>query len=507
MFFTVSVFGQCLSTNYIVKSTGAGTTCSQLFDNGTWGNFGGSGTSYYALHNGGGTSNPKFGFNVASQGGYGSVTIQGGSGVNYPTLGFSFANTSGVPIMGAVIDGVETGTTAGSESMDLSFYTKPATTSTSEVTERMRITSLGKVGVGLTNPTGTVDIYRPAAAVDATCIALNVRCSDKESGVFPGATAILGKADNSTDFDNTGVSGIASGAALNVGIYGDATVSTNASNNFGVWGNAGGATVNYGVYGSVAAGAGGRPNNCAGYFSGDVLTSSGNFLVSDEKFKTNVKDFTNALSLLKGLQPKEYDYKVEEYKDIINLSEGRQVGIMAQNLQKVFPDLVREKVTPVHYDPVTKEQTGKATPFLAVNYVGLVPVLVQAVKELSTDLDQTKKENAELRNTLNDICNSGCAGLRGTANADAAANQLMQNVPNPFSGETQIGYVLNSGSTANITINALDGKAVMQLPLTAKGAGSVSISGSQLSAGTYTYTLYVDGKVIDTKLMVISASK
>jgi hypothetical protein len=52
-------------------------------------------------------------------------------------------------------------------------------------------------------------------------------------------------------------------------------------------------------------------------------------------------------------------------------------------------------------------------------------------------------------------------------------------------------------------INGLDGKLIQHFDLTVKGQGSININSASFSAGTYTYSLYVDGNIVDTKLMVI----
>jgi hypothetical protein len=142
------------------------------------------------------------------------------------------------------------------------------------------------------------------------------------------------------------------------------------------------------------------------------------------------------------------------------LPEGNYIGIMAQNVQMVFPNLVKEKIALGHRDPVTMQKNGTDTKFFAVNYIGLIPILVEAVNELDAKteenaqlkaaLDQT---NATLSNTnatmeamqkqIDDMCSNGCYGLNG-ANTSSnqsgnASNKLLQNVPNPFSNSTTIG--------------------------------------------------------------------
>jgi hypothetical protein len=221
-----------------------------------------------------------------------------------------------------------------------------------------------------------------------------------------------------------------------------------------------------------------------------------------------VKEFKNSLELLRKLQPKTYMYKIEEFKNSMNLPQGIQVGIMAQDLQKVLPNLVKEKIAPAYIDPETNKKMGEDTKFLGVDYVGLIPVLVQAVKELDAKLETTQKENADLKQQLNDICSYGCASFKSETsnpiiNSDKE-NRLMQNAPNPFSTQTTISYILNTGNTAFLNITSLDGKVVKHIDLTGKGKASVMINANELTSGTYTYSLYVDGNVMDTKLMVIT---
>ncbi|MCW3125083.1 MAG: chaperone of endosialidase, partial [Bacteroidetes bacterium] len=374
------------------------------------------------------------------------------------------------------------------------------------------------IGINNTAPKAKVDIFRAFGTTIAGStdnIGLNVVNSDRATG-FSGGTGIVGTA-NAYAFINGGVGGSASNAAISVGVSGFALTSSNVYENWGVWGRAGTATLNYGIYGDIASGT--HPNNCAGYFNGDVMVTGFFSAASDAKLKTNIQEFKNGLAQLKKLEPKTYDFKQEEYQTM-NFPDGNQIGLIAQNVQAVFPNLVREKVSPTSIDPVTHQKIADRTRFLTVNYIGLVPVLIEAVKELDTKteenaklkaaLDNTNAIVAALQNQINDICNNGCAGLRTGVNTDLTPNlenKLMQNIPNPFSQQTVIGYVINKGTSAFMNINSLDGKIVKHVELETKGAGTISINGDELSAGTYTYSLYVDGKVIDTKIMVITSQK
>jgi hypothetical protein len=80
---------------------------------------------------------------------------------------------------------------------------------------------------------------------------------------------------------------------------------------------------------------------------------------------------------------------------------------------------------------------------------------------------------------------------------------LAQNVPNPFTGNTSIAYyVPETAGQAHIKIANATGVALFMAEVRL-GNGVLEVDATQLAAGTYSYTLMVDGKVVDTKLMVI----
>ncbi len=82
---------------------------------------------------------------------------------------------------------------------------------------------------------------------------------------------------------------------------------------------------------------------------------------------------------------------------------------------------------------------------------------------------------------------------------------LNQNVPNPFNSATTIGFYLpNTVTNANIYVYDMNGIQLKSYPITEKGKGNVIIQGSELNAGMYLYTLITDGKVIDTKRMILT---
>ncbi len=81
---------------------------------------------------------------------------------------------------------------------------------------------------------------------------------------------------------------------------------------------------------------------------------------------------------------------------------------------------------------------------------------------------------------------------------------LGANTPNPFTDETAITYFIAASAVSSyIQINGVFGTVVKKIPLIHKGEGTVRVNGKELGAGNYTYSLIVDGKLVDTKQMVV----
>jgi hypothetical protein len=141
---------------------------------------------------------------------------------------------------------------------------------------------------------------------------------------------------------------------------------TGTGTRYGVYGTAVGGATNYGVY---CAGNGG--------YTGTWVA------VSDEKFKKNFEPINGALGLINQLQPTSYEMKTNEFPSM-NFPTIRQYGFIAQDLEKVIPLLVEKGVAP----GVQKDQP---IDYKGVNYIGLIPVLTQAIKEQQQQIEDLKK--------------------------------------------------------------------------------------------------------------------
>lgn len=110
--------------------------------------------------------------------------------------------------------------------------------------------------------------------------------------------------------------------------------------------------------------------------SGEMNASAFN-QTSDARLKKNVQTLTSGLAMVNQLRGVRYDWKDE-------LKTGNRVGFIAQEVEKVLPELV-----------VTKKDG-----FKAVNYAEMSAVLVEAVKELSRQITELKRENSDLKAEL-----------------------------------------------------------------------------------------------------------
>lgn len=235
----------------------------------------------------------------------------------------------------------------------------------------------GSVGIGIDDPFARLDVAAGGGSVGisgaSSAGGSNSRGVSGNSydplgiGVYGGGT--------------TGVKGASStGGSSSVGVKG---VSTDLAGT-GVLGEADSGASAYGVWGKSTSG-------YAGYFSGNVYYTGTLTGPSDAKVKENIQPVSGILSKVLELEPHTFNFKKGgEYADM-NFASGRHYGLIAQEVEKVFPDLVSE---------AAHNSTGgmkQPIQYKSVNYVEMIPILVRAIKEQQGMIDQLKAEIDQLK--------------------------------------------------------------------------------------------------------------
>lgn len=139
----------------------------------------------------------------------------------------------------------------------------------------------------------------------------------------------------------------------------------------------------YGVYGYAYGGY----TNWAGYFNGYVYATS-YYNSSDKNLKNNIQTIPTALKKIMDLNGVTFEWKTEsELENIVkqtgkkdpfkmNLPVGLQYGVVAQDVEKVLPELVNTD----------------ADGLKSVDYVKIIPVLIEAIKEQQKQIELLKGE-------------------------------------------------------------------------------------------------------------------
>jgi len=108
---------------------------------------------------------------------------------------------------------------------------------------------------------------------------------------------------------------------------------------------------------------------------------------SDLNLKTNVAPIQSGLKLLMTLGGYYFNWN-DKAKEEFNFStEEQQLGIIAQDVEKVFPQMVKTN----------------SKGYKVVEYTKLSPVIIEAIKEQQFQIEELKKENEALKEKLNEI--------------------------------------------------------------------------------------------------------
>lgn len=321
----------------------------------------------------------------------------------------------------------------------------------------------------------------------------------------------------------------------NMGVRGEAYTKTTiqGGRSYGVFGIAGNATAgwNYGVFGTIfgernGAGVYGTANadygieldnKYAGYFNGNTkikgnLTVTGNIsglIISDAAPNVSslayksINEDSKYSEKISGLSTTQYYInetnnlnKKSAESDTLNepvsknLIEKQAInkvhyGLSIDQLKEQFPELIYEK------------EDGNE----GINYIELIPILVSTINELNNRINTLEKAN--IPNTKGTLKTVNKEYLEETDIIER--NTISQNSPNPCKESTEISCNIRTNvSNAAIYIYDLTGNIITTLPIAERGNITKEIDTSGLTPAIYLYSFICDGKVIETKRMIVS---
>jgi hypothetical protein len=262
--------------------------------------------------------------------------------------------------------------------------------------ERMRLVSGGVFGIGTTVPATSgagLTAITKFKVEDAAAVAGNglvevlnsgtngISMIVEQSGTTFNTNNLVGEIRNTSGL--TGLSAIYGLVQPNTSIFQIAVR------------GAGNSSANYGVNGSVPTT--GAWTGYGGFFSGGLGYANGLYNLSDKRVKKDFRSIKNALALIMTLNGVVYKYNT----DVLVSAKGDDkdyFGFIAQDVEKITPNIVATKMIPLGFEgPSTIDNSNeKNQKFISdgkvVDYVQLVPVLVEAIKEQQKQIEALKIE-------------------------------------------------------------------------------------------------------------------
>ena len=255
----------------------------------------------------------------------------------------------------------------------------------------------------------------------------------------------------------------------------------------------------------------------------DMVSSIGGFqgwttFPSDSRFKINVAENISGLDFINKLRPVSYNVDLGKVRNALNpSSQGKssanslsisekRVGFIAQEVEEIVEE------NGYVFSGVDVPDNEKD--IYGIRYAKFVVPLVKGVQELSAEnkvqqalIEDLQQEIETLKKLIYGADSGISDGSTQTKNegSEAEGFALQQNVPNPFDKTTIISArIPESVQDARLVIYNLQGLELKRYDLNERGKTSVEISGGIFPSGMYLYALIADGRIIDTKKMILT---
>lgn len=246
---------------------------------------------------------------------------------------------------------------------------------------------------------------------------------------------------------------------------------------------------------------------------------------SDERIKKDVRQNVPGLKFINLLKPVTYHFDIDKEEDIIanrsddwdgkyDIAKIQFTGFLAQEVEAA--------ANQIGFDFSGIDAPKNQKDLYGLRYAEFVVPLVKAVQELSklndvkdAVIDELKEKDVLLQQEIDELKAMIIEGKSSSISSELSVPaspvggisgaSLQQNIPNPFNHTTTINYALpRQYSSAKIVVTDKTGKILKEVNLSGSGRGSLTLDASILSSGAYNYSLYVDGRLIDAKVMILA---
>ncbi|MCR5819399.1 MAG: T9SS type A sorting domain-containing protein [Bacteroidaceae bacterium] len=294
-----------------------------------------------------------------------------------------------------------------------------------------------------------------------------------------------------------------------VGVQGTAYRSTENAGfgrNFGVIGRAGNATpgYNYGVFGQLLSTTYGAAifgttsettfgdnlsKKYAGYFDGPVkvtgeLEASGGLVATflgmssthSGATLTSTQKTEEVTDLLQGLSANAFYQEKTIRQEVYSgdtIAKSPELSAMQQQIEKkIHYGLSADQMEAIFPELVYETEDGEK----AINYMELVPVLVQAINELNFKIS---------------VLQGGAMMAKATTGIESVdENNLSVNIP-------------SNVRKSSLYLYTLSGRKVLSREITVRGNQIIGIDETGLDNGIYLYSVIADGKILQTRKIII----
>lgn len=265
--------------------------------------------------------------------------------------------------------------------------------------------------------------------------------------------------------------------------------------------------------------------------------------ISDSRAKKNIKENVPGLQFINKLKPVTYNIDVTGVRNFLKEEAGNEqsehesknssdenraliekgikekekilhTGFLAQEVEKAAKE--------IGYDFSGVDVPKNESDYYGLRYAEFVVPLVKAVQELSGENEKLKNQNEEqfqinknlqkqideLKVLMNAQLSYGNASSLTTKNQSVtlgASFKLEQNSPNPFRGKTAINcFVPVNNGNVYINFYTSTGTLLKSMKVAGDGKNTITLNANELASGNYQYALVVDGRVMDTKQMIVA---